>query len=454
MKRLAIAILFLAALAGIGLGARLILVRPTSHPPVAEDAPPFLVQPAGAGIAIDYQPSDIPMRSRIWSRTLPGGAVVVQLLSQANRQQVQVFLDGRLGPTLTLACPKEVPENIFNFAELMDAALVPDGALFLLYRTHGAGDLPLLMAWNLKTASLLWTFRGAGERLALAPGGTSLFLYGPSASVQCLTLMGSHGTWTTQPTVKQCELPPDASPLQVLLPLGADRFLAATDTELLAWDGSQFTRTPAPTPSPLGFTAPRAALARAGHTLWWQPEPGSLRQVDEHGQVMAALDLAPMIQGDHAQDSALLQLLGSDAQGALWFAPVAPSFKPPVPSPRQAIPVLPTVPPVIQPPAGTEPTGPAPMPSPSSTPQAQPLEQAWQPYLTAGLDRLYCWRPGGSTMLFFSWRNVWKGLGAPSHLAQPEGPASFNPAAAGFLLGDQDHRWWLPLSAVPLVQPR
>ena len=459
MKRLLYSVIGLLALAGVAWGAFWTLNRPEAHAAKQGDHAPFLVQPAGAGESIEYQPSEIPIRSLVWSRPLPGNAAVAQLLTQSNCQQALLFIDGNLNTTLTLDRPQAVAKNVFDFAELEDAALVPGQDLLLLYRTSVTGELPVLVAWDLQKGAVQWVYRGAGTRLVLSPQGHRVFLFGPGAPVQILDLRRKNGTAIPTPTPTTVDLPPGMVGPTDLLPTGASDFLATEAAGLAAWKQGAWIRTPAPAPSPLGFAAPAGTLARAGSTLWWQPEPGQLLQVAADGSIVLTEDLTGLIQGSHAQDASLFHLLGTDPRGGLWFAPVAPGFQAPLPPAvpvpvPAAVPVPDPAPAALKPPPGTAvaatpTTAPSPAPPPAPT-----LQDSWTPYLKAGLDRLYRWKPGSQTMQGFSWTSTWKQLGAPSFLEPPTGDGGLVPASGGFLLGGQERRWWLPLTSVPLDQPR
>ncbi len=54
----------------------------------------------------------------------------------------------------------------------------------------------------------------------------------------------------------------------------------------------------------------------------------------------------------------------------------------------------------------------------------------------------------------FDWSTLWPRLGAPQDIPQPSDDGGVVPASGGFLLGGQEHRWWLPLPALTVVQPR
>lgn len=430
----ALAILLLT----FGLGAGFLLRRQPGGPSTQElEHPLFLVQPQGRGEDLIFQPSEVPIRSLRWSRPLPGRAVVAQVLTQSNRQQAVLFVDGRVKATLTLERPADVPASVFNFAELEDAAHLPERLLLLLYRPSPSTEVPLLVAWNLQTATVQWVYRGPGDRLAPSPDGHCVFLFGPEAPVQILPLTGQNGLLLARPDPIRVELPPNAPGFTDLLATGPDRFLAVDATGLYAWQAGVWTQIPAPTKSPLGFSAYGARLAATGDTLWWQPEPGQLIQVDVDGQRTTPVALSALVSGPQAQDGPLLRLLGADPRGGLWFTPAIPDFTPP-PPPGPDVPAIP------QP-------EPPPAPIASSTPS---LRETWTPYLKAGLGRIYRWQPGDPAMATFAWSRVWNQLGPPQAIPCPESDGGLAPEAEGCLMGGQEHRWWLPLTALPADQPR
>ncbi len=453
MKRILLpALTFL--LVTLGLWAGWFLRRgPAGPPPEGGDRPPFLVQAAGQGQLIEFQPSEIPIRSLRWSRPLPGRAAVAQVLTQSGRQQAVLFVDGHQVAAPSLERPAEIPENIFHFAELQDAAFLPGKLLLLLYRVAPAAGDPFLVAWNLQKGSIQWVFRGAGNRLALSPEGGTAFLFGPDAPIQVFRLLGKDGLPLPSASPDKVDLPLGVTGFTDLLATDAADFLATGGDGLAAWRHGSWSRTPAPTRSPLGFAAFGGSLARSGDTFWWQPEPGQLIQVAADGSPLAPLDLSPLISGAQARDAALLHLLGADPQGRLWFAPVAPDFAAPLAD--ASVPAIPA----------PQPAGGASAPAPASGPGAQPtgspapvpvpsLQEAWEPYLKAGLDRLYRWKPGSPSMEGFAWAMAWPRLGAPAVIPMPTDAGGLAPDSGGFLLGGQEHRWWLPLAAVPLDQPR
>ena len=441
MKRILLPVLAILLLA-LGLGAGFLLRRrPGGGPPPDTDHPPFLVQPQGRGGSIAFQPSEIPIRSLRWSRPLPGRAVVAQLLTQSNRQQAMLFVDGQLRATLTLERPADIPGSVFNFAELADAAYLPGKFLLLLFRVPPSGEDPLLLAWDLQRGGIRWTYRGPGNRLALSPQGHRAFLFGPGAPVQILQLTGQDGRPLANPGSAKVELPAGSPGFGDLLPTGPMDFMAVDPTGLFVWRNGAWTQTPAPARSPLGFAPGGARLARAGDALWWQPEPGQLIQVGADGHVVASLPLAGLVTGPRAQDTALLRLLGADPRGALWFSPVAPDFTVP-PAPETGVPDIPA--PTAEPaPALSVPVAPSPS-----------LQDTWAPYLKAGLGRVYRWQPGSPAMAVVEWSRIWAQLGAPAEIPCPEGDGGLAPEAEGCFMGGQEHRWWLPLAVLPLDQPR
>lgn len=454
MKRILVpSLAFLLVL--LGLGAGWFLRRsPAGGPPPGDERPPFLVQPAGQGQLIEFQPSEIPIRSLRWSRPLPGGAVVAQLLTQSNRQQAILFLAGHMQTILTLERPAGIPENLFHFAELQDAAYLPGRLLLLLYRVTPPGEDPLVVAWNLEMGAIQWTFRGAGSRLVLAPDAQTAFLFGPGAPVQVLRLTGKDGHPLAGPSPSRIELPPGVTGFTDLLATGPAEFLATEAGGLAAWRNGAWSRIPSPVRSPLGFGTYGGCLARTGEAYWWQPEPGQLIQVSADGRTAPPQDLSGLVAGVQARDAALLHLLGADPRGGLWFAPVAPDFTAPLAD--VSTPGIPIPAPAEPGPAPARPTAqeapPAVPPAPTTPPPT--LQETWTPYLKAGLDRIYRWKPGSSAMEGFGWSAIWPRLSPPAIIPLPTGDGGLEPGSDGFLLGGQEHRWWLPLSAVPLAQPR
>src|SRR5574340_995847 len=106
-----------------------------STPPQEEALEPFHSEPMGAGQFIDLQPPAVPLRSVRWTQPLPGGAAVAQILTQTGRQQAVLFQQGVPGPVIPLPEPPGVPDGFFRCADRPDAALAPDDALILLYRS-------------------------------------------------------------------------------------------------------------------------------------------------------------------------------------------------------------------------------------------------------------------------------------------------------------------------------
>lgn len=451
MKRILVpSLAFLLVALGLG-GGWLLRRGPAGPPPESGDRPPFLVQAAGQGQLIEFQPSEIPIRSLRWSRPLPGRAVIAQLLTQSNRQQALLFVDGHLQATLTLERPAGISESLFHFAELQDAAYLPGRLLLLLYQVSPQGEDPLVVAWNLERGAIQWTFRGPGSRLALSPDARTAFLFGPGAPIQVLRLTGKDGSPLAGPSPSRIDLPQGVTGFTDLLATGPGDFLAIDPAGLSAWKNGTWNRILSPAHSPLGFGSYAGSIARSGDTFWWQPEPGQLIQVAPDGRPTAPQDLSGLVAGAHARDMALLHLLGADSQGGLWFAPVAPDFTSspteaavpgiPVPAPAEVAPPAPT-------PEGLE-AQPAALSAPIPTPR-----ETWEPYLKAGLDRLYRWKPGTPSMQGFEWATAWPRLGPPAVIPMPTGDGGLAPDSDGFLLGGQEHRWWLPLASVPLAQPR
>jgi hypothetical protein len=452
MKRplLGLVALGLAALAGYA------ALHRSAAPSAAkgQDRSPFQSAAAGQGTLIQYQPGDIPIRTLAWAKPLPGGTAVAQVLSQSGCQQVYLFQAGVPQAPLTLSQPASIQDNAFGFAELQDAAQAPGHLLLLLYRTRQPETPALLIAWGLDQGAQVWAYQGTGTRLVLSRNGGTAFLFGTDGAIQALRLMDKKGRLLPTPAVTQIPLPPGLVGLSDLLPTQGQDLLAAATGGLWAFQSGAWSQHPAPPPSALGFASGLGTLARTGDRLWWQPEPGCLLEVEADGTPLPPQDLSPLLNGPQARDAALLRLLGADSQGALWFTPEAPAFRPP----PAAAPGLPGDLPVPAPTPLEEPSpapavaAGAPSAAPAPPPPASP--EAWTPYLQAGLARLYRWTPGDPAMQRYDWSTLWPRLGAPQDISQPSDGGGLVPASGGFLLGGQEHRWWLPLTALTGTQPR
>lgn len=427
-------LLGLAALGlSLGLGSFWLTRRTPGAPPQDEVQTLFRTEASGAGILVALQPPAVPLRTVRWVGPLPGGVAVAQVLTQTGQQRVVLFQNGQLGPTLTLPCPPGVSASFFQFADLVDAAVVPGVAVTLLYRGAHTAEPALVLAWDLHSDRMKWAHRAKGAHLTLSPDRLSLFLFG-EGSVSILDLAGA-----ARASVLQVELPQEVGEVSGLLPTGSRSFLAAHAAGLSAWHQGSWTHTKAPMPSPLGFGRNLGTLAGSAKSAWWQPEPGLLMPLDPKGVPGESRNLKALLPEAAALDADLLRLLGVDAAGAIWFGLARPTL-PLAPAPVQE---------AAQPVAGE----PSPEPSPSM-PAAQPpapSRDQWEAHLKQGLDRVYRWKPGEETMTALAWAEAWKNLAPPAGFVPPTGDAGLRPEAGALTFGTPERLWWLPLRA---LQPR
>ena len=448
MKRLLLGLGALGLVALAGYGA---LHRSAAPATVkGQNLSPFQAAVAGRGTLIQYHPGDIPIRTLAWVKPLQDGTAVAQMLSQSGCQQVYLFQSGLPQASLTLSQPDGVQDNAFAFAELQEAALASHHLLLLLYRTRQPETPALLIAWGLDQGAQLWAYQGTGTHLALSRSGGTAFLSDAEGPIQSLRLLDKNGQVLPTPAVSQIPIPPGLVGLSDVLPTQGQNLLVAATGSLWAFQSGSWSQHPAPQPSALGFAPGQGALARTGDRLWWQPEPGCLLEIGADGTPLPPQDLGTLLSGPQARDAALLHLLGADRHGALWFTPEAPAFQ----APSAPAATLPGELPVPAPAPSAEP---APAPAEAAPVPASPSPDspaAWAPYLQAGLGRLYRWKPGEPAMQSYDWSSLWPGLGAPQDIPQPTDDGGLVPASGGFLLGGQEHRWWLPLTAFTAAQPR
>lgn len=408
--------------------------RTPGAPPQDEVRAPFKAEAAGAGQLLELEPPQVPLRAVRWVGPLPGGAAVAQILTQTGQQRVALFQDGKPGPVFTLACPSNVPNGFFRFADLVDAALVPGETLILLYRGTNGADSALAVAWNLRSGQMKWAHRAPGGRLALSPNRRSVFLFGGGGGVSILELAGRAGTAKAATTL--VERPPEVGEISSLLPTGPRSFLVAHGFGLSVWRRGTWTHLKAPTPSSLGFGGGLGILARSAKGAWWQPEPGLLIPLNAEGVPGEPRNLKVLVPQAAAMDAELLRLLGTDAEGSLWFALARPALP-------ALTPLAPTQAPV------QEADGPAPPAPPAQA--LPPSREAWETHLQQGLERVYRWNPRAETMAAITWVEAWKHLAPPPGIPRPSGDGGLRPEAGALILGVPERMWWVPLKA---VQPR
>ncbi|HJU83725.1 MAG TPA: hypothetical protein VJ600_05920 [Holophagaceae bacterium] len=425
--------LALALVAGAGYGLwRLVQRPPRVEAPASggEEHPLFQVSHLGKGELIELQPQPLtPLRAVRWVGPLPGRAALAQILTQTDKQQVGLFIDGRQDSFITVPRPEGVPETFFRLAELRDAALCGD-ALALLYR-NGSGD-PLLLVLDRGSQALRWWSRLPAEHLAVDPSQPNqLWLWGATLPPVPLGTGLEGRAPGAERKVAFKPLPKEVGEVTATLPLGPQAFALAHRNGCSVSLPSGWIHLPNPPADPLlGFYGLGGALARGGKQAYWQPGPGLLFQVNPDGSA-TPVDLGSLgLPAASALDARLLRLRGADPDGSLWFDLAMPQL---------LAPAAPTAPATSSPDPQTDPNAAATAPAPD--PHA-----AWEAYLKSGVDRVYRWKPGGKLELV-DISAAWKTCGAPPGVFQPAG-VDLRPEAGGFLLGTDQKRWWLPLQAL------
>ena len=472
MKKALLAV-FIILLALGGSAWWLLRIRST---PFSFDEPftSFSADNLGSGRLFRFTDGGRPLRAFHWLRPSAGGIEVAQVLTQTDQQQIGIFQNGLLTTQLHVPRPEGVTEGFYRFAQLRDAVVLPGDVAVLLYRAQDAtsADVPLIVALDLNTQSVRWSHRAAVERLALAlnqnqanANKNAVLGFGDKGELVRLPLLlqkgEREGAKAPRATAQSIELPPEIQGVTDLIPTGALSLLISHRMGLSAYLGEKgWNHISLPTPGPLGFVEPKSSLAFNGKKVWWQPEPGRIIQVKPDGTSVSMWEPKTFqISTPYEKDAELLQLLGADAEGKLWFGLAAPTLLQPLGSPAQNSTPTPATPDSQTPtpqvkdgewksnaPATTE-----------STPALQPQNiegidrSAWENYLRQGLDRIYCWDPESGAIKRASWTECWRKLGPPSDFSIPLGDGALRPAAGGFLFDSGTQAWWLPLKEFPLV---
>ncbi len=395
----------------------------------------FTASPAGSGALFQlHAAADQPLRSVRFLPALTDGEVIAQVLTQTGDQLVGWFDDGKFMGTLRLQVPENVPQAFFRFANLEDAAVLPDRTLLLLYTDGtGGGSAPWLMAVGPDGATR-WSVKGTGTGIALEPGGKSCLVW-DAANL-------GRVSWSAGASFKALPLPDGVSVLDAVLPLAGGRMMLTHPGGMAMLNGGVWTLTPLPDPNELSFPGSLGVLAPSGDAVYWQPRPGQLAKVAADGTIapIALTQLAAPT--DRARDLALLRLVGSDSRGRLWFRLATPDLTVAphavavdAPSPALA--------------ATAALTGSSPAPAPSAAAEAPaPFDPApWMDYLKGGLDRVYVWDPKVNALTLVDWKARWAALGAPSDFPLPL-PRSLQPQGGALLLDLDTRAWWLPLEKV------
>ena len=436
MKRVFAAAALVLLLLGAGLAW--LLRRPAAPAPLDDPGSGFLAEASGPGRLFRFLDGQAPLRLLRWLPPLPGGLLAAQQLGQNDRQRLALFGPGPNPDSLLILKPLGVSEAFWRFAALKAALPAPGGALLLLYQSGDAASAELPLVLDLDTASqqVRWSYRGAGDRLALTPGGEAAYLCGGKAPIQRLAL-ASGGQGGPHPAPKVLELPPEIQEVEGFLPTGATTFLVSHSHGLAAYQpGSGWTHFPAPEAPGVPCQGWTSTLTPAGKAVWWQAAPGSLAKIRPDGRPLATWSeqLEP---GDPlARDAQLLRLLGADPAGDLWFtlaspAPAAQAPAAAAPGPAEAGEAAP---------AGAGPQG---------------ADGDWPAYAAAqGLDRIYRWDPAAGKLARVALGPAWTALNPPPSVPAPAPAQALAPAAGALLAEGNRCVWWLPLAALPLAPVR
>ena len=472
MKK-ALLVIFLVVLA-LG-GSAWWLLRVRSAPfSLDESSTSFSADNLGVGRLFRYTDGGRPLRAFHWLRPSAGGIEVAQVLTQTDQQQIGIFQNGLRTAQMHVPRPEGVAEAFFRFAQLRDAAVQPGDVAILLYRAQDAtpADVPLIVALDLNTQSVRWSHRAAVERLVLAPNpnpanpnDNSVIGFGDKGELLRLPLRLQNGeregAKAPRAAALSIEMPPEIQGVTDLIPTSESSLLISHRMGLSAFLGEKgWNHISLPAPGPLGFVEPKSSLAFNEKKIWWQPEPGRIIQVKADGTPVAMWEPKTFpISTPFEKDAELLQLLGADSEGKLWFGLAAPTLLQPVVIPIQngapdsGSPAAPAGSPVTK---ESEWKSDAPATA-ESTPAIQPQSiegvdrAAWEGYLRQGLDRVYCWDPESGMIKRASWTECWRKLGPPSDFSIPLGDGALRPAAGAFLFDSSTQAWWLPLKELPLV---
>jgi hypothetical protein len=434
MKKLVIAILVMGLLIT---GLWWTIRRGPGTVPLADDTQTaFRVETVERGCLIRYDDPQTPLRSLKWLPPLRGGMVIVQVITQSDRQEISLFKNGLFQASYLVPKPLGVRDGFFRLAELREALVQEGETAVLLYTTPGASadELPLVLALDLRTKDIRWIHRALGEHLVQTDGPEGIvYLFGANTPPVRLPLALADGE-RTSPTglrsvARPIDLPPEVLEISALEPTGPSTFLLAHKGGLSAFVGAKgWTHHPVPEGDTGLFKEARPALGGGGKKYWWQPFPGHLIQVLADGTPKATWPEFPAAE-PFAKDASLLHLLGVDEEGKLWFDLAVPA---------EPSPAAPT--------AGTEakPETPA-----DSAAPAGPTTQDWPTYVGQGLDRIYCWDPQKKVLQRFKWA----ALAVPQEFQKPINGIRITPDSGALLLANGPSAWLLPLSALALGDP-
>jgi len=433
MKTFIAILLVLAALiSGVLWAAR----RRPSAPPMENPLSAFTTEPADKGILLQYQEGRVPLRLIRWI-TSRAGIQIAQVVTQSNRQQIAWFDHGQLQAVFLVPKPLGVRDGFFGFAELQDACIVPGDVAILLYRAAdvSSDEQPLILALDLTTQEVRWIHRARGNRLVRTPDSqdAAVYLYGSRDPIVRLPLAAQKTDQINRSGLRSAakiiELPSEVQEVGDLLPIGGWTFLLAHREGLATYLGVKgWTHQPLPELPSAPFKDAEPRLARGKH-LWWQPQPGMLVQLHGDGTQKQIWQLQDTVTPDPSdRDGALLQLLGTDDLGRLWFSLATPA------------PVEPALPEAQPPEAGASEES----RTDSSPPQSAPLLKP---------DRLYALDPTDRMLKQLAWKDVLAGFHSPDKIPLPGSLPEWRPEDMGLIIPKGPAAWWIPLEALPLDHP-
>jgi hypothetical protein len=401
----------------------------------------FALTPDSGGVVIRHQNPPAPLRALRRLQPLPGGWVVIQIVTQSDRQQVTLFKDGLLRSSHQVPKPIGVRDGFFRLAELREARVVGGDVAVLLFSPpdRDSPEPSLVIALDLNTNTIRWFHRAFGEHLAAGdPQLGVVYLYGsktpPVRLPLALTDDERNSASGARSVATVIELAPEILEISELRPTGSRTLLLAHKGGLSAYLGSKgWVHHPLPENKPDCFKDFHGVLSGGPKTYWWQPFPGMLLQVLMDGAPKSTWSPKELLTAEpFAKDAYLLHFLGTDAAGKLWFDLSIPSET----QVNSHATIEPSSQEASDPPAG------------SSLKISEPLED-WQPYLNQGLDRLYCWDAEHNTLRRLNWLK----LSVPEGFKKPVNGVKFSPDSGVLMLENDSSSWLLPMPALPLGEP-
>jgi len=433
----------------VSFGLWLLLRRGHATAPPEDTPAIFQAEAFGNGTVFRYSDEQTPLRALKWLPPQPDNVQALQVVTQNDRQRVVLFKGRKQIGDYLISRPMGVREGFFNFAELAEAIVLPDIAV-LLYRSANpsAGELPLLIAQDLKEGNLRWVHRAPGEHIVLAPDpkDAAIFLYGPTSAVIRLPLALQQseriGATPFRSNIKAMEMPEEIKSVSDFLPTGPRSFLVAHSGGLSSFAGiGEWKHTPMPTQKPFAFADDRSVLA-ASKGIWWQPFPGTIFRVKPDGSPADAEASIPEPDDPWAKDRRLLRLKGVDPLGNFWFSLATPVASSPIATPE--------TPQKNESEATETPETPVPTLGEAKL-DANPISAEtpeWSAYLSQGLERTYLWHPERRTLKRINLTSIWTTLTTPPGMNRPAAFPNFQPASGTVLMESGSAAWSIPLESL------